>query len=61
MALDVTTLCAEEGLEFTGLTFDRYKHLVKHEEANRHAFYSTGARIDKTPVGLALSEQISPE
>lgn len=59
MALEISTLQTEESLDFIGLTFDRYKHLVKHEAVNRHAFYSIGARIDNIPAGLALSEQIS--
>ncbi|MBU0947066.1 MAG: GNAT family N-acetyltransferase [Proteobacteria bacterium] len=61
MVLNISTLGGEEGVEFVGLTYNRYKHLVKYEEANRHVFYSIGARIDEKPVGLALVEQVSPE
>ncbi len=61
MVLKINTLRAEEGLEFIGLTFDRYKYLVKHEEINRKTFYSIGARVDEKPIGLALCEIVSPE
>lgn len=61
MRIDVHSLRTEESPEFTGLTYDRYKHLVKHGENNRQAFYSIGARIDNIPAGLALCELISPE
>ena len=61
MSLEIYPLQGEEALEFSGFTYDRYRHLVKNEEANRHAFYSIAARLDHEPVGLALCEQVSPD
>ncbi len=61
MTLEIHPLHADEGILFTGLTYNRYKHLVKYEKENRQGFYSIGAWINSTPAGLALCEQISPE
>lgn len=61
MTLETRTLGGDEGILFTGLTYNRYKHLVKYEEANRDAFFSTGGWLDGIPAGLALCEQVSSE